>query len=216
MGIACFLLVEYFFAIQECLQDGNRLKVSWSSFKGVLSQNDKISCHTGSDAALEILFKTGPCAGNGEAIQCFLYRKCFLGQIGGGAVQVASGHGALDASQYIGIFYRTIAAVTDSGALLQQCFPAIAAGGQFFAGSLRNDVNIIVQEDALGVYMEVLCSDPGELIRTGDLTMDDAVAGICSGEHILGFLVTLQYQIQAPVANAVNSHLHVVAVGITD
>ena len=55
-----------------------------------------------------------------------------------------------------------------------------------------------------------------QLVGTGDLTVDNAVAGILPGMGRQRFFYTAEHQIQAGIANAVDSHLHTLFVGMAD
>ena len=50
-------------------------------------------------------------------------------------------------------------------------------------------MNVIVQENALGIDVKSQLQDPFQLVRPGDLAMDDAVAVIRPGIIFQSFLI---------------------------
>ena len=171
---------------------------------------------SGGDGALGAFLKAGKGTCPGEAVEGFPEGKGLLGQIGAAARQILPGHGTLDAAQHIRGLHRAVGAVADGGAQIQKGLPGIAAPGQLLTCPVPDDVDIVVQENGLGVDMEPELRDAPELVGPGDLAVDDAMAGIGPGTGSLGLFNGIQHQIQAGIADAVDSHLHAMCMGCAD
>ena len=57
----------------------------------------------------------------------------------------------------------------------------VTAAGKAFSHAILDNMQIIIQEDALGIHMQAQVRNFLQLIGTGDLTMNDAVAVIGAG-----------------------------------
>ena len=60
-------------------------------------------------------------------------------------------------------------------------FQAVAGGGQLRAQPGLDDLDVVVEEDALGIDVEAQPGDAVQLAGPGDLAVDDAVAAVGPG-----------------------------------
>ena len=64
--------------------------------------------------------------------------------------------------------------------------------------------------------MKMQIPDAFQLVRTRDLTMDDAMAVISARFHLQCLLNSVQHLIQACIPDGVDSQLHIVFMGTRD
>ena len=214
--LRCIFCLPHPFALQPGLEDGDILDLCRGGSERVFAQHHEIGAVSGGDAALGVFLEAGICACLGEAVEGFLEVEGLMGQVGGTAVQILPGHGALDAGEDIRGLHRAVRAVADGGTRVQQGLPGVTALCKLVTGTLMDDVDVVVQENGLGVDMELPLCDAPELVGPGDLAVDDAVAGISTGMGGLGLFDGIQHQIQAGIADAVDGHLHAVGMGRAD
>ena len=150
--------------------------------EGIFAEDYEIGQHSGKNLSLILFVKAGECGSFCKAVQSLLDGEGFLGQIGPhGPVQRFSGDGALDPRHNVGKLNGAVGTVAHGYAAFHEGFPAVAGGRQFCSGPLLDDSDIVIQKDALGVHMEIETADPLQLIRSGDLAVDDPVAVIGPG-----------------------------------
>ena len=158
------MVLPHPFALQPGLQDGDFLDLCRGDLDGIISKHHEIGVVSGGDAAFGVFLEAGESSGLGEAVEGFLEVEGLLGQVGGTAVQVLPGHGALNAGEDIRGLHRAVGAVADGGTRVQQGLPGVAGGGKLVTGTLMGDVDVVVQEDGLGIDMELHGGDAPELV----------------------------------------------------
>ena len=163
-----------------------------------------------------MFLKAGAGPGDGVAVQGLLHREGLLRQVGPLAAEGPAGDRALEPRQDAGSLHRAVRAVADGDAPVQQGLPAVAGGGQPGAHPGLDDLDVVIQKDALGVDVEAQPGDAVQLIGAGDLAVDHAVAAVGPGMGGLGGLQGVQQPVQTGVPDGVGGGLQPVGMGVSD
>ena len=108
------------FALQPGLEDGDILDLCRDGLEGIFAKHHEIGAVSGGDFSFGVFLEAGEGSGLGEAVEGFFDGEGLLGQVGGTAVQILPGHGALDAGEDIRGLHRAVGAVADGGTRVQQ------------------------------------------------------------------------------------------------
>ena len=97
------------------------------------------------------------------------------------AGQIFSCNGAVEVIDGVHILHRAVCAKAFMDAQPAEGLKSIAGGGQLLPHSLPHHVDVVVQENALSVDVQLHAADFRQLIRPGNLAVDNAMPVVWPG-----------------------------------
>ena len=166
------------------------------------------------DSALPVFLKARLGTANGEAVQCFLHRKCLIRQVRAGSVQRAACNRALDSRHHIRQFHGAVRSIGNRHTVFHQGLPVITGLSQFRRDQLRNDVIIVVQENGLCIDMHIKIPDSLQLVGTGNLAVHHTMPVVPARMILKGKLNRIKHLVETGIPDGMNCNLHIVCIGV--